>query len=115
MHISPRSHIRLDRDGVIAFACKLRSDFAAETDVFVLLFDNESSAKKYVDPSTQHKSADWQTYAKSFKAFYSWNSRTHQNFVVWDFDPLLPTSQWKAYSHVDLCLPRSANANLAPN
>ena len=115
MHIAPRSHVRLDRNGVIAFGCRLRSDFAAETDVFVRVFDNESSAKKYVDPSAQHKPADWQTYAKSFKAFYSWNPKTHRNCVVWDFDPLLPAGQLKANSHADFCLPQSAKANSAPD
>jgi hypothetical protein len=115
MHISPRGHVRLDRDGVIAFACKLRNDFAAESDVFVLVFDSESSAKKYVDPSAQHKPADWQIYAKSFKAFYVWNPKSHQNFIVWDFDPLLPADQMKVFSHADFCLPQSAKANSGPD
>ena len=108
MHVSPRSPVRLDRDGVIAFACKLHNDFATESDIFVRLFDNDSAAKKYVDPSAQHKPPDWQAYAKSFKAFYSWNSKTNQNFVAWDFDPLVPSDQQKSYSHADFCLPQSA-------
>jgi len=111
MHVSPRSRVRLDRDGIVAFACRLRNDFATESDVFVLLFDNDSAAKRYEDPSDQHKRPDWQAYAKSFKAFYCWNSKTNQNFVVWDFNPLLPSDQQKNYSHVDFCLPRPTIAH----
>lgn len=111
MRVSPRRRVRLDRDGVVAFACKLRNDFATESDVFVRLFDNDSAAKKYVDPSAQHKPPDWQAYAKSFKAFCSWNSKTNRNFVVWDFDPLVPSDQQKSYLHADFCLPQSAIAH----
>ena len=104
MHVVPRRHFRQDREGFIVLACKLRKDFGAKADVFVRIFDNNDAAKKYVDPSSQHKPRDWQLYAKSFKAFYSWKPIANQNFVVWDFDPLIATSEETRYAVANLCL-----------
>jgi len=81
MHVVPRRNVQLDREGFIVLACKLRKDFGAEAEVFVRIFDNNDSAKKYVDPSGQHKPPDWQIYAKSFKAFYSWKPKSKQNLA----------------------------------
>ena len=106
LHVVPRRDFRLDEEGFIALACMLRKDFAADADVFVRIFDNTNAAKKYVDPSVQHKPRDWQLYAKSFKAFYSWNPKAKQNFVVWDFDPLIATSEQTRHAVADLCLSR---------
>jgi len=106
MRIVPRPHYRLDREAFIMLACKLRKDFGAEADVFVLIFDNNDAAKKYEDPSSQHKSPDWEQYAKSFKAFYGWKPKANQNFVLWDFNPLVAASEQTGYSVVDLCLSR---------
>jgi hypothetical protein len=106
LHVVPGRHFQLDREGFIVLACKLRKDFGAEAEVFARIFDNNDSAKKYVDPSAQHKPRDWQIYAKSFKAFYSWRPKAKQNFVVWDFDPLIATSEQTRHDVADLCLSR---------
>ncbi len=104
LHIVPQGKTQLDRDGLMATACKLRKDFAQEANVFVRIFDNKTAAKRWVDSSTQHKPPQWQTYAKSFKAFYSWKPKENQNFVVWDFDPFIRWDQQKNYAHADFCV-----------
>ena len=106
LHIVLGPHFRIGPEGFIALACKLRKIFGAKSDVFVRLFDNENAAKKYVDPSARHKPRDWQLYAKSFKAFYTWEPTANQNIVVWNFDPLTPYSDGARRTVADLCPPR---------
>jgi len=106
LHIVLGPHFRIGAEGFIGLACKFRKDFGAKSDVFVRVFDNEDAAKKYVDPSSQHKPRDWQRYAKSFKAFYTWEPTANQNIVAWNFDPLNPYSDGARRTVADLCPPR---------
>jgi len=96
---------RFDRDNLLELACRLHRDFGGEKKLFVLIFDNKAAAKKYVSPSDRHKPADWKSYAKSFRAFYSWNAGS-SHWIVWDFDPLVEASQVEnsKRSTIELCL-----------
>jgi hypothetical protein len=103
LHIVLGPRFRIGPEGFIALACELRKDFGAKSDVFVRVFDNKDAAKKYVDPSARHKPRDWQLYAKSFKAFYTWEPTANQNIVAWNFDPLNPYSDGAPRTVADLC------------
>jgi hypothetical protein len=65
------------------------------------------AAKNFADPGAQRKQTDWQTYASSFETFYSSNTKANQSYVVWDFDPLVPTGQQRNRAHVDSCRSQS--------
>ena len=104
MRISAQDN-RFDRDDLLELACRLHRDFDGESKLFIYIFDNKSAAKKYVSPSDRHKPADWKSYAKSFRAFYSWEAGS-SHWIVWDFDPLVESSQQERSKHstIDLCL-----------
>jgi hypothetical protein len=93
---------RFDRVDLVALACKLHRDFTMEDDLFVRIFDDKHAAKRYESPSDQHKSPDWEKYARSFRAFYEWQPEAKLHAIVWGFDPLVENSDYK---HEDFCIP----------
>ena len=103
IHISSRA-IQFNKDALLKLACKLHHDFKKESDLFVLVFDDNKAARRYQDPGTQHRDANWKTYAKSFKAFYARKPAAKKHWIVWDFDPLVTFSDGEKYAAADLCL-----------
>lgn len=104
MHVVAE-HSHFGRDDMLELACRFHRDFAGEKKLFILVFDQKTAAKKYVPPSARHKPSDWANYARSFRAFYSWNEGS-AHWIVWGFDPLLEVSKIDStqYSTIDICL-----------
>jgi len=77
----------LEHDNLIALACRLRSDTATESRVFVQIFDSRRSAERYVPQWQNEKPPDSQKNTSSWRATYLRDSVKHEHWVAWCSGP----------------------------
>jgi hypothetical protein len=86
LHISLRKD-DFNYEALLTLACRLTSDWSKEPKVFVSIFDNYDSARRYVYPWEQEKPAGWKRFEASLRAYYLNDPSKHEHWIAWYADP----------------------------